>query len=120
MEITQINEQDLDELSTLYQQLLANDISLELMKSVLRKNKDNANHIVLAAKIKGKLVGTLLANICEMLFGQCKSFMVIEDVVVDLAYRQQGVGRALMEYAEQYAKQPKVVAHYYQEKCAHC
>lgn len=104
MEITQIKEEELADLAQLYQQLIPNDISIESMQEVIRNNRDNAKHVVLAAKIDGQLVGTLLAGICEMLFGQCKSFMVVEDVVVDSEYRQQGVGRALMQYVEEYAR----------------
>jgi ribosomal protein S18 acetylase RimI-like enzyme len=46
----------------------------------------------------------LLAVICEMIFGQCKSFMVVEDVVVDEARRRTGIGVALMRYIEDYAR----------------
>ncbi len=67
------------------------------------KQSDNPNHIVLGAKIDGKLVGSLLAVMCEMLFGQCKTFMVVEDVVVDIAHRRKGVGNALMQFIENYA-----------------
>lgn len=104
IEITPINEQDFRPLSELYQQLIPNEVSLSKMKEVFDRNRDNPNHIVLAAKIDGKLVGSLLAIICEMLFGQCKSFMVVEDVIVDKSVRGKGIGKALMKYIEQQAK----------------
>ena len=104
MEISPVTKNDLPELSRLYQQLIPNDISIPKMKKVLDRNKDNSNHIILAARDNGKLVGTLLAATCEMLFGQCKSFMVVEDVIVDEAHRRSGVGVALIQHIEGYAK----------------
>jgi ribosomal protein S18 acetylase RimI-like enzyme len=50
------------------------------------------------------LVGTLLAVTCQMLFGQCRSFMVVEDVVIDANYRRRGIGKALIQQVEKFAK----------------
>ena len=61
--------------------------------------------MVLTARKNGRLVGSLLAVICEMLFGQCKSFMVVEDVVVEKQHRKLGVGKLLMQEIEKYAKE---------------
>ena len=105
MDISPIESVDLPALADLYQQLIPNKISISKMKLVLEKNKNNSNHLVLGAKIDGKLVGTLLSSIGEMLFGQCKSFMVIEDVVVDRAHRRKRIGNALMRYVEDFSKQ---------------
>jgi ribosomal protein S18 acetylase RimI-like enzyme len=105
MRITEIEKADLEELSTLYQQLIPNEFSIEKMESVYDRNKNNKNHIVLVAKENGKLVGTLLASICEMYFGQCKAFMVIEDFVVDVNFRGNGIGTALIKEAENKAKE---------------
>ncbi len=104
MEISLITEQDVQKLADLYQQLIPNDISYSKMRDVLKRNKNNPQHIVVGAKINGKLVGSLLAVICEMLFGQCKSFMVLEDVIVDKSLRGRGIGKALMKYIEERAK----------------
>jgi GNAT superfamily N-acetyltransferase len=104
MNISTITKNELPALANLYQQLIPNDISVAKMEAVLNKHKENPNHIVLSAKIDGQLVGSLLAVVCNMLFGQCKSFMVVEDVVVDEAYRRNGVGAALMQYIEDYAR----------------
>ncbi len=38
-----------------------------------------------------------------MLFGQCCSFMIVEDVVVNAAHRRFGVGTALMYALEAFA-----------------
>ena len=105
IEISKLAIDDLNGLSLLYQQLIPNDISIAKMQDVYRKNKDNPNHIVLVAKEDGNLLGTVLASICEMYFGQCKSFMVVEDVVVDSKYRGRGIGSALMKEIEKYGRE---------------
>ncbi len=104
MEIAALQEGDLADLAQLYQQLLPNDISIARMRAAFERNRNNENHLILAAKLDNKLVGTLLAVVCEMLFGQCKSFMVIEDVIVDEGQRRKGIGTALMQFAEEYAR----------------
>ncbi|MFC1736115.1 GNAT family N-acetyltransferase [Candidatus Hydrogenedentota bacterium] len=105
MEITNIAEEDLAELAELYQQLQANKPSVEKMRETLLRVGEDSNHVMLGARIDGQLVGTLLGVACQMLFGQCKSFMVVEDVVVSNDYRRRGVGRALMREIEERAAQ---------------
>jgi ribosomal protein S18 acetylase RimI-like enzyme len=41
--------------------------------------------------------------LCEELYGECKPFMVVEDVVVDRNRRRTGVGSALMRELERCA-----------------
>jgi hypothetical protein len=31
--------------------------------------------------------------LCEELYGQCRPFMAVEDVIVDQAHRRRGIGR---------------------------
>lgn len=103
MEIAPIRAEDLPALSALYQQLLPNESSVEQMEVALQTIKNTPNQIVLGAHIDGRLVGSVLGIACQMLFGPCKTFMVIEDVVVDANYRRQGVGEALIRSLETYA-----------------
>lgn len=103
MEIGRITEEDLPALASLYQQLLPNEPSVEKMREALPAIQQNPNQFVLGAKIDGRLIGSVLGVACQMLFGQCRSFMIVEDVVVDAGYRRMGVGTALMRALEQYA-----------------
>lgn len=104
MDVSEVSKEDLPALSALYQQLIPNSCDISKMEQVLCSNQNNSNHMVLVAKDQGRVIGTLLSSCCEMLFGECKSFMVIEDVVVDEQYRRQGVGELLMRGAELHAK----------------
>lgn len=103
--IPELKKSDLEDLSRLYQQLIPNEVSIEKMESVYEKNRNNKNHIALVAKENGLLLGTLMAYICEMYFGQCKSFMVIEDFVVDRDERGRGIDANLMQAAERKAEE---------------
>lgn len=105
MQISAAQQQDLPELAQLYQQLLPNTVHLDNMKQVLARQSDNPSHYIAVAKVDGKVVGSVLSITCEMLFGACQSFMVVEDVVVDHAYQRQGIGAALMADVERRAKQ---------------
>jgi ribosomal protein S18 acetylase RimI-like enzyme len=105
VQIVDLQKTDLEGLSNIYQQLIPNEVSIKKMESVFERNKNNKNHIALVAKENSKILGTLMAYVCEMYFGQCKSFMVIEDFVVDEGIRGTGVGTKLMEAAESRAKE---------------
>jgi ribosomal protein S18 acetylase RimI-like enzyme len=104
MKIDTVSKEDLPSLADLYQQLLPNTPSLDKMEKVVESNSSNSNHIVLVAKEDGKIIGSLFGSCCEMLFGDCKSFMVVEDVIVDNEYRGKGVGSQLMTEIENRAK----------------
>jgi ribosomal protein S18 acetylase RimI-like enzyme len=41
--------------------------------------------------------------ICEELYGDCKPFLVLENMIVDETYRNQGVGKALVSELEKIA-----------------
>lgn len=103
IEVSEIKDDDLEALADLYQQLVPNQSSIEKMREVLLSNRDNPNHVVLVAKQDGRVIGSLFASCCEMLFGECKSFMVIEDVVVDENHRRKRIGQELMYVIEDYA-----------------
>jgi GNAT superfamily N-acetyltransferase len=105
VDIENIKKEDLADLAMLYQQLQANEPSITKMGETLLRVTDDPNHVILGARIDGKLVGTLLGVACWMLFGQSNSFMIVEDVVVSSDYRRCGVGKALMREIEKRAKQ---------------
>lgn len=103
--IGRISEEYLEALAQLYQELQPNEPSVAKMRETLIAVEQDPNHIILGATMDGKLVGSALGVVCQMLFGQCKSFMVIEDVVVAAEHRRDGVGTALMLEMEKLAMQ---------------
>ena len=104
LEISEVREDELPELAALYQQFTPTDASVPNIRRILSRNQDNPSHVVWAARRDGQLVGSLLAVTCEMLFGPYRSFLVEEDVVVDVSHRRTGVGTAFLRTAEDYAR----------------
>ena len=75
------------------------------MHKKFQELKDNPNYIFLSALEDNQLVSSILGIVCEELYGQCQPFMVIEDFIVDKDCRQQGIGTALINKMEEYAKE---------------
>lgn len=98
--ITPINENDLSKLSLLYQELFAKDQILTRMKEAYKEIENNPNYLVLGAKDNDRLVGSAMGVICTDLFGECRPFMVIENVIVSSESRYKGIGKKLLRELE--------------------
>jgi GNAT superfamily N-acetyltransferase len=96
----------LDELSgvaRLYEELTGRPTDLGKMEQSFSWMQSNPDYVVLGAKLSGVMVGTLLGIVCRDILGECRPFMVVENVVVSGSQRRQGVGKALMEKIEEIA-----------------
>ncbi len=62
-------------------------------------------HILLSATDQRKLIGSVMGIVCEELYGDCRPFLVIENMIVDREYRKSGIGKALLKELEDRAKQ---------------
>lgn len=103
MEIVELTESDLEALAGLYQQFWGEESSLEKMQATFRRLSRNPYYILLGAKQEEKIVGSAMGIVCEELYGECKPFMVVEDVIVDKAQRRKGLGSQLMRELERRA-----------------
>lgn len=103
MEIRRLAEADLPALAGLYKQFWNEDSIITNMQAVFKKLKDNPNYIFLVAQRGGELTGSVMGIVCEELYGDCRPFFVIEDVIVDKNHRRCGVGTALMHELERLA-----------------
>ena len=103
MEITRLTEKDLADLAGLYKQFWDEESSLEKMKSSFHQIRKDPNYIYLVAKEGGILAGSVMGIICENLYGDCRPFMVIEDVIVSNDFRRKGIGTILMREFEKIA-----------------
>ena len=95
MEIGMIKEQDITEklqiqVTALYKQLNADNTQRPLQEIL---NEDNKVHFAVC-RINGKLAGIALLATYKVISGHRG---MVEDVVVDPAYRGKGIGRKLME-----------------------
>jgi ribosomal protein S18 acetylase RimI-like enzyme len=103
MEIERLTESDLTPLADLYTQFWGEVSSLQRMRATFQKLENNPHYIFLAAKHDHQLVGSAMGIICEELYGDCKPFLVIEDVIVDKNHKRRGVGSRLMRELEKIA-----------------
>lgn len=102
--VAQIEEKDLEGLKTLYDNgFEGTDTNYEKMKKVYEWMKNNPDYTVLCAKYQGEIVGSLMGVANRELIGDCRPFMVIENVVVSDKHRRMGIGRVLMERLEKVA-----------------
>ncbi|EPY09287.1 hypothetical protein AZ66_11585 [Paenibacillus sp. E194] len=103
--IRSIKENELLALSELYQELMGQQTNQSKLEQVYRTIQHNEQYIILGAFDEEQLVGSLMGIICHDLVGDCKPFMVIENVIVSPLVRRQGVGNKLMQEIENMARQ---------------
>lgn len=103
--IRSIKENELLALSKLYQELMGLQTNQSKLEQVYRTIQHNEQYIILGAFDEEQLVGSLMGIICHDLVGDCKPFMVIENVIVSPLVRRQGVGKKLMQEIENMARQ---------------
>ena len=77
-----ICETDLIELSGLYEELTNKKTDIQKLKDSFQWINANPDYLLLGAKRDGLLVGSLLAILCHDVVGDCRPFMVLENVIV--------------------------------------
>ena len=103
MEIRKLTENDLVSLAALYKQFWGQESSVEKMRVTFQRLNRNPSYIFLVADLHSNLAGSVMGIICEELYGDCKPFMVVEDVIVDKHQRRLGIASALMRELERCA-----------------
>ena len=103
MNVIALTEQDLPDLARLYEQFRGEQSSLENMRTTFRRLEKDADYTLLGVREGDRLVGSVMGVLCRELYGSCRPFMVVEDVIVDRAHRRRGIGSKLMQAAEQEA-----------------
>jgi aminoglycoside 6'-N-acetyltransferase I len=102
MQITQVTQDDFQEWQTLAQALWP-DCTAEDLLEILQSPRQAA---FLARSEAGVAIGFMNLSLRYDYVPDASQSPVafIEGIYVDEAYRQQGIGRALIQYAEQWAK----------------
>ena len=93
---------DADRVAELTAQL-GYDVDPSTLKGRLSRILSLANQRFLIAEMDGRTVGWLHAAIWE--YVETQPFVVIAGLVVDKAYRRQGIGRLLVEQAEAWTRE---------------
>lgn len=105
IKIEKINQAELDELSLLYYDLVKKESIKNKMIGSFQKINQNPNYYLLGVKTDDKLIGSAMAIICYDLIGECRPFMVIENVIIAKDYRGKGYGSILLKKIEDIAKE---------------
>lgn len=105
IEIRILLENDLKPLAKLYKQFWNEDSNIEKMKIKYKELENNPNYIFLCAIIYKIVVGSVMGIVCEELYGECRPYMLMEDLVVDKEYGRMGIGKSLMNELEKIAKE---------------
>lgn len=106
MKIEQIKHENLTDLKALYENAFeGSTTNLVVVQNTYEVIKNNPNYHILCALIDNKVVGSVMGVICFELFGNCRPFMVVENVAVLSNYRKQGIAKKLLVKLEEIAKQ---------------
>lgn len=100
MIVRKIQEQDLESIIELYKQFWGDISNLDKMKKKCKETIGNSNFIVLCVEIDKKVVGTITGIVCNDLYGDCKPFLVMENLITSKEYRKKGIGKALLSELE--------------------
>ena len=104
-EIRELRQEHLPGLARLYRQFWNEESSLERMRRKFEELEDDRRHITLCAVVNEAVVGAVTGVVCEELYGKCRPFLVMEDLIVDGGHRRWGIGRALMAEIEKRARE---------------
>ena len=104
MNIRDIKENDLLQLSNLFYQFWEDISDVDKMKEQLQLIKEENNHIILVCEDDGKIIASVMGIVCRELYGDCRPFLVVENMIVDKEYRHQSIGTQLLTELEIKAK----------------
>lgn len=105
MLIREMIAEDIPQLAQIYKQFWDEESSIETMYQKFKKFHDSGSYILLSAVENNLLIGSVMGVICGELYGDCKPFMVLENMIVNKKYRNNGVGKALISELEKIASE---------------
>lgn len=103
--ICKIEMTDLVQYAALCDQLFGEKTDMAALTNAVRKICGNADYLLIGAKNeKGALLGAVMGIVCIDTVGSCRSFMVLENLIVSERYHRLGIGKLLVEELEQAAR----------------
>ena len=106
MEITKIELSDINEYSKLCDELFGAKTNIEKLEKAMKKIISNPDYTLVSIKNEnGEMMGSVMGILCQDTIGECKTFVVLENLIVGSKYRRMGLGRILVEYIENWARE---------------
>ena len=100
MKIRNLKKSDLLQLSKLYEQFWGEKSDVSKMEEQFNIIENEKNHIILVAESSNSIVGSVMGIVCKELYGDCRPFLVVENMVVDKNFRKKGIGTLLLKELE--------------------
>ena len=104
MFIRDMQIEDVESLSDLNTLFWNESSDSQKMRHKFAQLQINDAYILLCAIENERLVGSVMGIVCEELYGDCRPFLVVENMVVDSSYRNKGIAKALLAELEKRAK----------------
>ena len=83
MKIRTLEKSDMKRLADLYRQFWNEQSDVEKMELQFDAIQRENSHLLLGAEQDGLLIGSVMGVICKELYGDCRPFLVIENMIVD-------------------------------------
>ncbi|OWA33623.1 GNAT family N-acetyltransferase [Saccharibacillus sp. O16] len=107
IEIRKLQVKDLPQLAELYEELVGEKSDAVKMQGTFARIQADEHYYLLGAFEGEILAGSVMGILCHDLIGECRPFMVVENVIVSDRFRGKKVGRLLMEDLELLAVQQR-------------
>jgi len=107
VKIRKLLPSDLEALARLYRQFWDEESNLDRMKAIYEELSTNPKYILLCATMDEVVVGSVMGIVCDELYGECRPFLLMENLVVDAGFRRHGIGKALLSELEKKAREWK-------------
>lgn len=103
--IRKLKKEDIESLDGLYHNFWNEHSDIKKMNEKFAELSSNDNYIFLVAEVNNVIAGTIMGVVCHELYGDCRPFLVMEDLIVDDSFRKMGIGKRLVNELEKMAKQ---------------
>ena len=74
--------EDIPALAELYRQYWSEPSDVTKMHELFQKLLARDDYLLLSAVEENKLVGSVMGIVCEELYGDCRPFLLVEDLIV--------------------------------------
>ncbi len=105
MEIRELTKEDMPALAVLYRAFWEEDSDPAAMGKQLEAMHAEGGVLVLGAFEGGELRGSVTGYFCRDLYGDCRPFLLVENMAVAASARRTGVGRRLLGELERRAEE---------------
>lgn len=106
LKITPIESSILKQYSSLCAELFGSKPKEAQLKATVKKILDNPDYILVGViGEENQLLGSVMGITCMDTVGECRPFMILENLIVSEKNRRKGIGKKLVEYIEEKARE---------------